>query len=423
MISTNKQPGNLLCLAALLLLLTIAPALAWGQGNASPPLPPTAQDAVDKGIVAAKKADYLLAIRFFEEARKVAPMAPPIYLNLGLAESRVPGRELRAMAWFGAYLAAYPNSPSAAAVRAQVTQLDMTNQGNVSQLIKAAEEAANQIPKSRAWLDGQWPVGDARRDALLEVADLWQKHGDYSAALKTADGFTGGVIGDFYKSMLQKNIGWAQMNAGDLKGARQTFRAAMETAIRRKHYDDVLLTTIVQIASGHAGTGDIKGALQSADKLQDDSVKSQAQFNIAVAQAFAGDAAGAYKTFARADHTAERIQNPDLRREVQAFFAKEKKGVKTGSNRNSSGQATTTTPPGLQPVIGASDWLRNLDDGDKSHDCPLNTSLFLDMGGYLKSLTSSGNPKTHLSRSIEAVKKQVSARRVIVGMLQKQAKP
>lgn len=68
---------------------------------------------------------YLLAVRFFEEARKLAPEAPVIYLNLGLAESRIPGRELRAIAWFGAYLAANPTAPNAAAVKEQIAVLDV----------------------------------------------------------------------------------------------------------------------------------------------------------------------------------------------------------------------------------------------------------------------------------------------------------
>jgi hypothetical protein len=35
-----------------------------------------AQQAINRGIIAAKQQDYLLAIRYFEEARKIAPDAP-----------------------------------------------------------------------------------------------------------------------------------------------------------------------------------------------------------------------------------------------------------------------------------------------------------------------------------------------------------
>jgi hypothetical protein len=45
------------------------------QASAPGPLPPAAQAAFDKGIVAAGIPDYPLAIRYFEEARKAAPDA------------------------------------------------------------------------------------------------------------------------------------------------------------------------------------------------------------------------------------------------------------------------------------------------------------------------------------------------------------
>ena len=82
------------------------------QANIPAPLPPAAQAALDKGIIAAKVPDYALAIRYFEDARKFAPLAPVVFMNLGIAESKMPGRELRAIAWFGAYLAAFPDAPT-----------------------------------------------------------------------------------------------------------------------------------------------------------------------------------------------------------------------------------------------------------------------------------------------------------------------
>src|SRR6266853_1229246 len=121
------------------------PFAARAETVASAPLPPAAQEALNKGIIAAKVPDYPLAIRFFEEARKLAPQAPVIFMNLGIAESRMPGRELRAIAWFGAYLAASPDAPNAAAVKEQIAVLDVRNQSNVSRLIKAVQDIANKI--------------------------------------------------------------------------------------------------------------------------------------------------------------------------------------------------------------------------------------------------------------------------------------
>lgn len=81
-------------------LMTLMVAVAAGTLHAE--LPPEAQTAMDKGVIAAKQQDYMLAIRYFQDARKTAPDAPEVFYNLGLAESKMPGRELRAMAWFSA---------------------------------------------------------------------------------------------------------------------------------------------------------------------------------------------------------------------------------------------------------------------------------------------------------------------------------
>ena len=74
MTAAKSKLGAALRRTAVVALLISAPSLGWGQANAPAPLPPAAQQALDKGIIAAKVPDYLLAIRFFEEARKLAPL-------------------------------------------------------------------------------------------------------------------------------------------------------------------------------------------------------------------------------------------------------------------------------------------------------------------------------------------------------------
>ena len=73
-----------------------------------PALPVEARAALKRGVIAAKQQDYPLAIRYFEEARKSAPAAPEIFYELGLAESKIAGRELRSICWFEACLAGGP---------------------------------------------------------------------------------------------------------------------------------------------------------------------------------------------------------------------------------------------------------------------------------------------------------------------------
>ncbi len=128
-----------------LVFLALQPLSAPAQTNAPAPLPPAAQEAFDKGIMAAKEGGYLVAIRYLQDARKIAPRAPQIFRSMGAVEAKIPGRELRAIAWYGAYLAAIPNAPDAAEVKKEIVRLEVKGQINISGLIKSVEDAANQI--------------------------------------------------------------------------------------------------------------------------------------------------------------------------------------------------------------------------------------------------------------------------------------
>jgi tetratricopeptide (TPR) repeat protein len=146
-------------------------------------LPPDAQAAVDKGILAAKDAqDYLLAIRYFQDARKIAPGEPDIYYKLGVAESNIPGRELRAICWLEAYLAVDPIVPNAAAVKKEIDVLDVKSQSNISRLIQSVQDAAITIPIET---EGRTePYTYKRNCGLTGVANLWEETGDFIAAKK-----------------------------------------------------------------------------------------------------------------------------------------------------------------------------------------------------------------------------------------------
>ena len=202
--------------------LSVAQPLAVAQA-APAPLPPAAQEALDKGIIAAKVPDYPLAIRYFEDARKLAPQAPIVFLNLGIAESKIAGRELRAMAWFGAYLAAYPDAPNAAAVKEQIAALDVRNQSNLSRLIKTAQEAADLIREAGGlpfWklAEVQIKAGDtagARRNLASAQAHEDPMHGD----ARVRSGFFVMVAND-------------QMKVSDDAGARTTLTSAGKAADR-----------------------------------------------------------------------------------------------------------------------------------------------------------------------------------------------
>ncbi|MEO5936473.1 MAG: hypothetical protein ABIP81_04595 [Terriglobales bacterium] len=217
------------------------------------PLPPAAQEVVKLGIIAAGVPDYLLAIRYFEEARKLAPQAPVVYLNLGLAESKLAGRELRAIAWLGAYLAAYPDAPNAKAVKEHMDVLAVTSQSNLTRLVRSVQEAANQAS------------GPQRKAFLSQIPVLWSLSGDTATALRTVDL----LEGDVYKN-----------------------------------------AALSEVAAARAWSGDIDGAQTVAARIQDPKYKSEALAVIAKAQGRAGDVAGAQKTAAQMKSAISKAYEP-----------------------------------------------------------------------------------------------------------------
>ena len=467
-----KNRGKIIVFILAFLVLT---TYTYAVAATPPPLPPAAQEALNNGILAAKLPDYLLAIRYFEEARKIAPQAPVIYLNMGLAESRIPGRELRAIAWFGAYLAAYPGAPNAAAVKEQIAVLKVRNQSNVSRLIKSVNDAASRIS------------GWEKDGNLTSVAGLWAKTGDITAAFKTADL----IQNDIYKDSAKKRIAEAQAEDGDIAGAQKTAdsiqRPDYKGSARRiiavaqawsgdivgaqktvdlidsssrysDSWDDSTNKIMAQrtIAMAQVRYGDIAGAQRTTDLISDIGGKRIALWEIAVAKFNAGDIDGTKKTLtsaaidgadllrdtmatkaylmvkiaelqarvgdlAGAEKTRNLISSEYVKRQAQQAIANAKATAVATNAPNSTRQATTDAKPVVLPVITASNWIKRLDDTSKYNRCPLNAEPFLDMAGYLKSLPPSDSPQKNFETLHEAAKKIVDAQNVIHQMLKQGA--
>jgi ankyrin repeat protein len=143
-----------------------------------------AQGWIELGLLLAKQQDYLDASQYFQNAQKLAPDISDIYGYLGLVESKIPGRELRAIAWFGAYLAATTNAPNANAVRAEIAELQATCQTNTSRLIKSIETAAMNMPDCAD--HGTNTIGYQRDYCLMEVGELYVAYGDFDSARRIA---------------------------------------------------------------------------------------------------------------------------------------------------------------------------------------------------------------------------------------------
>lgn len=398
------------------------------------PLPPDAQDALKKGILAANQQDYLLAIRFFQDARKAAPKASEIYYDLGLAESKIPGRELRAIAWFSAYLAANPRASNAAAVKDQIDTLDVKNQSNLAHLIQTAQDAARKIPppkstvglvdSSEMWVDignvaaavesakliqddpatGPW----VRNRSFAYIAEVQAKAGDVAGAQLT----TGLIHASDSKSEDMSDtagprdeardaIAEAQAKEGDMAGAQRTV-SIINGGIQRN-------SALLEIARVQANSGDLAGAQSTASLIPDSGWnKIDAQELIALAQADAGDLAGAQTT-------AGLIPANDYRkREVQEYIsqAQAKRGSTVEIARNDL-------------RISFYDWVQILDVFPLSKTpplvpCSLNFDGILDLPASLKSMPSSDTPEKMLEPFLTLVRLNADAQMCVAKMLKQQ---
>ena len=128
----------------------------------------------DEALAAARQQQWAVAIRDFLKVQTAKPTDPAVLYNLGLAESKVPGRELRAMAWLQAYLLAAPDATNATAVRTEITGLKVRVESALDKLVAQAIQMA-----------GQSPEGNAIKQAFCKVAIAQARTGDGDGAVQT----------------------------------------------------------------------------------------------------------------------------------------------------------------------------------------------------------------------------------------------
>jgi hypothetical protein len=114
--------------------VTAAPGLAAAA------VAPAARAAFQQGLAAARGGDWRAAVAQFLAAEDADVGAPEIAYNLGVAESNLPGGDLRAIAWFEAYLLADPQTPGRAAVQSQIDQLGARLEARYGAMLDAATD-------------------------------------------------------------------------------------------------------------------------------------------------------------------------------------------------------------------------------------------------------------------------------------------
>jgi len=296
-----KTSRNLVYLVSCgLLVMSSAPPLA----ATSLALPAAAKEAVNKGMSADKSRDYLTAISHFQEALRIAPDAPEVLFYLGVEESKVPGRELRAIAWLGAYLSLRADGAGATKVTNQIGKLRIAHHKTLARVVEAIEKSA-QFAERR---------GPSLRDVARKLAEI----GDVPSALQVAAN-----LSEFPESQAEAYAGIATVQATrwEIAGALQT--ASLIAEAQPAKGDALAHIVKFQIARDRVGaletigriqdpknkdrakrivsyfqarTDDVASALKTAESIQDEEVRGSALNDIAHVQVDAGDLAGALRT-------------------------------------------------------------------------------------------------------------------------------
>ncbi|MFI5157176.1 MAG: hypothetical protein ACHQEM_13375, partial [Chitinophagales bacterium] len=369
-----------------------------------------------------KGQDYQLALRYFQEARKLAPNAPEIYYDLGLAESKIAGREIRAICWFEAYLSANKNAANAAAVKDQIDELDVKSQSSISRLIQTVQDAASQIRP-----DSDNPDQFDRN--LSNVAGLWAWAGNIHAALEIRrlllDGHVAANGVSWFKAGqengLLRYVAEIQAQSGDIAGAQQTANQITDGNIDNARERIVL---------AQAKDGQSYFAKDTIHQIKSLKYKAQALEDLGFFQAKAGDKAGTEETFKETlaivteaqkiedtsidvqvkndareareagqrakDHLWESIAVTQLKAGDKVSAQKTVDQIQDANTKDRAQQEITNGHPAYEgfgvdeePVISTNVWISMLDDTSiYSPYYPLNIDPFLDLAGYLKSQQS-----------------------------------
>lgn len=241
-----------------------------------------AEIAMQAGLAAAQAEDFLAAIRHFEAARRASPDSPLPRFYLGQAEAKIPGRELRAICWFRAYLAAVPRAPERRAIMNEIAGLEARSTAMLFELLGALTAAAEALPLPDPSAPED-PDGSFRDNACAKVAILWGRAGDKAKALACAALVTNAAL----RSSVEAKIAEAVAEAGDVAGGRALAARAAATAAkspRRDRRDVALAGAAITLAH----LGDEAGARAIAARIEDAWNQSNALAATATAQARAG---------------------------------------------------------------------------------------------------------------------------------------
>lgn len=340
------------------LLLILALYLAHAAG-AIAALPENVQPLVDNGILAGKEGRHLAAISDFREALKLAPDSPEIFLCLGVAESKLPGRELRAVAWLSAYRTVLPGAPNAAKVKRQIDELRASNSKTVVTLVQSALKAGKKI-SNPAYRKRSGELAAEAGDLASALAIASQENepfdkctlltcvvnkqlerSDFNSAIETAD-----AMNDLsWKARTLAAIAQAQQKT-DAAAARDTSRLALDAAATLSVSSRTHIMTLIGMVNARAGAvSEAKEILEAAAALAESEEDLYWRWTmlvqVAVAQIEIDDTAGANATLNSGVKHAIFVKDPGSRCRAQTAFAELQ--LKMGSTEDAKATLAAAT--------------------------------------------------------------------------------
>lgn len=127
----------------------------------------------EEGLRQSRAENFTAAATHFEAALRDEPTSPLLLYNLALAEAEIPGRELRAMCWLGAFLAARPDTAAKPDIIAQIDVLRRLSGENVDRLVALYTHAGSQVPDDRI---------EYKQSVAFKTAVLWLQAEDEAKA-------------------------------------------------------------------------------------------------------------------------------------------------------------------------------------------------------------------------------------------------
>lgn len=197
------------------------------------------QEAMARGLSAARQQDFELAVKYFNQAKEADLYSPYVQFNLALAYEKAGGKELLAIACYRSFLAMAPRAANAEQVRKKIIDLEIKVESNIRKLIRTAKDASltlgNYFEREAAttkhyqYLKRTWGKKEAEEEKNfyrdnqsrkpLEALSMAQvKAGDISGALETSQR----IHNEGIQNEIKLKIVEIQIKKGEVAGARQT---------------------------------------------------------------------------------------------------------------------------------------------------------------------------------------------------------